>query len=107
MTDLYGCGDSLALIKKFAWGAWGWISKATRKSLSQKHPSPASGITCILWGVRLSILTSWKASGTLSAPEEVHDAIRSLPGVVDTGFFFDFADLVIVGYSNGRTNILY
>lgn len=40
-----------------------------------------------------------------SAPEHVHDAIRRIPGVVDTGFFFNLAGRVIVGYPDGKTQI--
>lgn len=39
-------------------------------------------------------------------PEEVHQMIRSIPGVVDTGFFFNLAGRVIVGYHNGKVEIL-
>lgn len=39
------------------------------------------------------------------SPEELHDALRSIPGVVDTGFFFNLAGRVIVGYPDGRTEV--
>lgn len=39
------------------------------------------------------------------SPEQIHDAIRSIPGVIDTGFFFDLAGRVIVGFPDGRTEI--
>ncbi len=40
-----------------------------------------------------------------SSPEETNDAIRSVPGVVDTGFFFNLAKRIIIGYPNGKTEI--
>lgn len=39
------------------------------------------------------------------APEHLHDAIRRIPGVVDTGFFFNLAGRVIVGYPDGKTQV--
>lgn len=38
----------------------------------------------------------------LSNPEEVNDAIRSIPGVLETGFFFNLAKKVIIGYADGK-----
>lgn len=38
-------------------------------------------------------------------PERLHEELIHLPGVVDTGFFFNMAGRVIVGYQNGRTEI--
>lgn len=35
-------------------------------------------------------------------PEEDHDRILKIPGVVDTGFFFNLASKVLVGYSDGK-----
>lgn len=39
-------------------------------------------------------------------PEEDHEALTHLPGVVDTGFFFHLAHRVIVGYNDGTVRIL-
>jgi ribose 5-phosphate isomerase A len=39
------------------------------------------------------------------APEQLHEAILTIPGVIDTGFFFDLAGRVIVGYRDGKTQI--
>lgn len=39
-------------------------------------------------------------------PEKVHAEIRSIPGVVDTGFFFDLARKVIIGDDKGNTRII-
>lgn len=36
-----------------------------------------------------------------SQPERVHQQITSIPGVVDTGFFFNLADRVIIGFLDG------
>jgi ribose 5-phosphate isomerase A len=40
------------------------------------------------------------------APEKDHELMRSIPGVVDTGFFFGYAKRVIVGYPDGTVKIL-
>jgi ribose 5-phosphate isomerase A len=40
------------------------------------------------------------------SPEQVHGTLRSIPGVIDTGFFFGYAGRVIVGYSDGTVKIL-
>lgn len=39
-------------------------------------------------------------------PEEDHEALIHLPGVIDTGFFFQLAHRVIVGYTDGNIRIL-
>ncbi|MBL9024011.1 MAG: ribose 5-phosphate isomerase A [Myxococcales bacterium] len=44
-----------------------------------------------------AVLDVSPASGTWSAPRESDALIRALPGVVDTGFFFAMASLVLVG----------
>ncbi len=41
---------------------------------------------------------------TLEHPEVIDRALRSIPGVVDTGFFFNLARTVIVGHENGTTS---
>lgn len=38
-------------------------------------------------------------------PEEDNFRIRSIPGVVETGFFIDMAGRVIVGYADGHTEM--
>lgn len=38
----------------------------------------------------------------LEEPASVHAAIRTIPGVVDTGFFFHLAGRVIVGFFDGQ-----
>lgn len=38
-------------------------------------------------------------------PERDHDRIRSIPGVIETGFFFKLAGRVIVGFEDGHTEI--
>lgn len=40
-----------------------------------------------------------------AVPEQVHEAICNIPGVIDTGFFFNLAGRVIVGYPDGRTEL--
>jgi ribose 5-phosphate isomerase A len=37
----------------------------------------------------------------LESPEEVNASIRSIPGVLDTGFFFSLAKKVLIGYPDG------
>jgi ribose 5-phosphate isomerase A len=37
------------------------------------------------------------SGGRFASPREVDTKVRTLPGVVDTGFFFDMASLVLVG----------
>lgn len=34
-------------------------------------------------------------------PEKVEALLRSIPGLVDTGFFFGYASLLLIGYKNG------
>lgn len=41
----------------------------------------------------------------LTSPEKIHELIRSIPGVVDTGFFFNLAGRVIIGYPDGTVRI--
>lgn len=38
-------------------------------------------------------------------PEELHLTLINIPGVVDTGFFFNLSDKVIIGRSDGTVNI--
>lgn len=39
------------------------------------------------------------------SPEHTHAQILHVPGVVDTGFFFELAGRVVVGYFNGKVEI--
>lgn len=39
---------------------------------------------------------------TLAKPEEDHETLIHIPGVVDTGFFFNLAGRVIVGFADGQ-----
>ncbi len=41
----------------------------------------------------------------LSMPEEVHEELIHLPGVVDTGFFFQMAGRIVIGWQNGSFEI--
>lgn len=45
-------------------------------------------------------------SATLPDPAELDRALRSIPGVVDSGLFLDMADLVLVGRSDGTVEAL-
>ncbi len=42
----------------------------------------------------------------IDSPEAAHQTILATPGVVETGFFFDVAGRVIVGYEDGRVEIV-
>lgn len=39
------------------------------------------------------------------SPEKEQEKIKNIPGVIDTGFFFDFAKKVIIGYPDGHFEI--
>lgn len=39
-------------------------------------------------------------------PEKDHESIIAIPGVVDTGFFFNLAGRVIVGHLNGEVEVI-
>ncbi|MBC8132135.1 MAG: ribose-5-phosphate isomerase RpiA [Deltaproteobacteria bacterium] len=41
-----------------------------------------------------------------AAARQMEAALRSIPGVVDTGFFLGTAERVLVGYSDGRVDVL-
>ena len=38
-------------------------------------------------------------------PEEDHEKLINIPGVIETGFFFGLADTVLVGYADGRVEL--
>jgi ribose 5-phosphate isomerase A len=42
----------------------------------------------------------------LSLPEKDNEILRSIPGVVETGFFFNLAGRVIIGQKDGSVNII-
>lgn len=42
----------------------------------------------------------------LQNPEELHEKLLRIPGVVDTGFFFNLASTVIVGRPDGTTTVI-
>lgn len=39
------------------------------------------------------------------APERVDAELRAIPGVVDTGFFFNLPDQLIIGYKSGKVEV--
>ena len=39
------------------------------------------------------------------APEHLHEALINIPGVVDTGFFFNTAGRVVVGFDDGHSEV--
>jgi ribose 5-phosphate isomerase A len=42
----------------------------------------------------------------LTHPEQTHEELIHLPGVVDTGFFFNLAKRIVVGWDSGKFEIL-
>lgn len=52
------------------------------------------------------VLDLGAADGGWSDPREVDRLVRAVPGVVDTGFFFDMAHLVLVGEPGGVREIV-
>lgn len=40
--------------------------------------------------------------GGFDYPEEIDEKLRKIPGVIETGFFFTQADLVLIGMKNGQ-----
>lgn len=45
------------------------------------------------------------ADGGWDAPRDLDARVRRVPGVVDTGFFFDMASLVVIGSAEGTTTL--
>jgi len=41
----------------------------------------------------------------LSNPEEIDCQLKNIPGVVETGLFFDLAKKVLIGYPDGRVEV--
>lgn len=42
----------------------------------------------------------------LLSPETVHETLRAIPGVVDTGFFFHLAGRILIGQQDGTIKVL-
>lgn len=53
-----------------------------------------------------NLLLDISFTSPLSHPEEIELKIRRHPGVVDTGFFFGIAGRIIIGYQDGKVNVL-
>lgn len=51
-----------------------------------------------------NLLLDIHCNALLEFPEQTEAMISAIPGVVDTGFFFNLATQVIVGYSDGHSN---
>jgi len=45
-------------------------------------------------------------SNSKDSPENIHSKIKAIPGVVDTGFFFNIAKRVIIGFENKKAKII-
>lgn len=43
----------------------------------------------------------------LTHPERDHQKISEIPGVIDTGFFFNLATRVVIGHSDGKTEMAF
>jgi len=41
----------------------------------------------------------------LESPELVHEKLRAIPGVLETGFFFNLATTIVIGKKDGTVNI--
>jgi ribose 5-phosphate isomerase A len=41
-------------------------------------------------------------SRPLHHPEQLHEQLKQIPGVLETGFFFHLAKKILIGYSDGR-----
>lgn len=52
-----------------------------------------------------NLLFDLKFESPPPSPEQLHDSIRSIPGVVDTGFFFNLAGRIIIGHTDGKTEL--
>lgn len=118
-----GGGGALVREKILAAMSREWIVIADEKKLVQrlgKHPLPVEilpfGATATKhhieakgyktrWRDRKSdngnLLLDILFEAPLDDPEQVEKEIRSIPGVVDTGFFFGFAKKILVGKSDG------
>lgn len=40
------------------------------------------------------------------SPERIHTALKAIPGVIETGFFFNLAGRIVIGYPDGRVKII-
>lgn len=45
-------------------------------------------------------------AGLIENPEEHHRKIKGITGVIDTGFFFNLAKRILIGYPNGQAEFL-
>lgn len=54
-----------------------------------------------------NLLFDIQFSSPPSSPEGEHEKLIQIPGVVDTGFFFDLAGRVLVGSSDGSVRIIH
>jgi ribose 5-phosphate isomerase A len=52
-----------------------------------------------------NLILDLKLDPASTNPREDHVRIREIPGVVETGFFFDLAQRVIIGYKDGKVQI--
>ncbi len=43
---------------------------------------------------------------TIDEPEPIHNSLLSIPGIVDTGFFFHLAKQCVIGKQDGTTHII-
>ncbi len=46
-------------------------------------------------------------SHPLQNPEQLHSELIQIPGVLETGFFFHLAKIILIGHSNGQIKNLY
>jgi len=43
---------------------------------------------------------------SLRRPEVVHEKLKNVPGVIETGFFLEMCDIAYVGRKDGKVDIL-
>lgn len=53
-----------------------------------------------------NLLLDCSPDGRITDPRALDAAIRSIPGVVDTGFFFGTAERALIGHTDGRVETL-
>ncbi|KAA2245010.1 ribose-5-phosphate isomerase RpiA [Chitinophaga agrisoli] len=46
------------------------------------------------------------AFGKIENPQQVHNALHNIPGIVETGLFVQMAHTVVLGYEDGSTKVL-
>ncbi len=45
-------------------------------------------------------------TGSIDNPLKLHETLKNIPGVVETGIFVGFVDVLVVGFKDGRVSII-